>query len=68
MCAAQNWREYEHAHTLCWCGKDLMWNLDFMPMWLVFFFFTLFIGADFVWVTWKSKVSKLQYFLPPGLQ
>jgi hypothetical protein len=50
-----NWREYEHAHTFCWCGKDLMWNLDFMPMWLVFFALTLFIGADFVWVTFKSK-------------
>jgi hypothetical protein len=36
-----------------------MWDLDFAPMWTVFFFFTLFIGADFVWVTWKSKVRIL---------
>lgn len=55
----KNWREYEHAHTLCWCGKDLMWNLDFMPLWVVFFFCTMTIGADFVWVTWKSKVLSI---------
>jgi hypothetical protein len=21
-----NWRQYEHAHTLCWLGKDFSWN------------------------------------------
>jgi hypothetical protein len=38
-----------------------MWNLDFMPMWMVFFALTLFIGADFVWVTFKSKVRRHSY-------
>jgi hypothetical protein len=35
-----------------------MWDLDFAPMWTVFFIFTLLIGADFVWVTFKSKVRQ----------
>lgn len=57
MVNMQNWREYEHAHTFFWCGKDLSWNLDLMPMWLIFFIPTLLIGFDFMWVTYKSKVS-----------
>lgn len=52
----QNWREYEHIHTFFWCGKDLAWNLDIMPMWILFFIPTLLIGFDFMWVTYKSKV------------
>eukprot|EP01032_Pedospumella_encystans_P019356 gene19356-22006_t len=54
-----NWREYEHIHTFFWCGKDLAWNLDIMPMWLIFFIPTLLIGFDFMWVTYKSKTMAI---------
>ncbi len=23
----KSWRQYEHVHTLFWCGKDFSWNI-----------------------------------------
>mmetsp|Transcript_12435 Transcript_12435/g.27292 ORF Transcript_12435/g.27292 Transcript_12435/m.27292 type:complete len:227 (-) Transcript_12435:655-1335(-) len=51
----ENWREYEHAHMLCWLGKDLAWNIENPVLWIMCLIPTFFIGLDFIWVTAKTK-------------
>eukprot|EP01040_Poterioochromonas_malhamensis_P012557 gene12557-13746_t len=50
-----DWREYEHAHTLCWLGKDLSWNQLCQPPWIICLIPTVLIAADFIWCTFKTK-------------
>ncbi len=57
MYVAQNWRQYEHAHTLCWLGKDLSWNQRVQSSWVLCLVPTILIAVDFIWVTWNTKVS-----------
>lgn len=52
----QKWREYEHAHTLCWLGKDLSWNRLSPVPWIICLIPTLVIAADFIFVTFRTKV------------
>ena len=52
----QTWKQYEHAHFLFWCGKDLSWDYTFPPTWIFFVIPTLFIAGDFIYCTWKCKV------------
>lgn len=48
------WRQYEHAHTLFWCAKDLSWNrLQPIP-WIIFSVPTILIAVDFIYCTWKK--------------
>lgn len=49
------WRQYEHAHTLCWLGKDLSWNQYNPYFWAICTLPTLVIAADFMWVTFRTK-------------
>lgn len=51
----QNWRQYEHMHTLCWLGKDLSWDQDYVPTWIMCLIPTFLIAADFIYVTWSTK-------------
>ncbi len=51
----QTWRQYEHAHTLFWLGKDWSWNQLNPYTWFFFLVPTVLIAADFIYVTWKSK-------------
>mmetsp|Transcript_13325 Transcript_13325/g.18272 ORF Transcript_13325/g.18272 Transcript_13325/m.18272 type:complete len:397 (+) Transcript_13325:31-1221(+) len=51
----KNWRQYEHAHTLCWLGKDLSWNQACQPTWVLCLVPTILIAADFIYVTWNTK-------------
>jgi hypothetical protein len=76
MCAAhtsqcqQNWREYEHLHTLLWLSKDLSWNQGSPIPWVIFMVPTLLIAVDFIWMTWSTKVScidALRVWHPSGL-
>ena len=52
----QTWRQYEHAHTLCWLGKDLSWNQDNFYTWVLCLIPTLLIAADFIYLSHKTKV------------
>lgn len=52
----QNWRQYEHAHTLCWLGKDLSWNQHWPIPWVLCLIPTILIALDFIYVTWSTKV------------
>ena len=54
----QNWRQYEHMHTLCWLGKDLGWNRLNPYLWIVCLVPTVTIAADFIWTTFKTKVGR----------
>mmetsp|Transcript_13638 Transcript_13638/g.22756 ORF Transcript_13638/g.22756 Transcript_13638/m.22756 type:complete len:232 (+) Transcript_13638:494-1189(+) len=51
----ENWREYEHAHMLCWLGKDLAWDTTTQSLWIICLIPTFLIAFDFIWVTWQSK-------------
>lgn len=53
---SQNWREYEHLHTLLWLSKDLSWNQSCIPTWILFMIPTFLIALDFIWMTWSTKV------------
>ena len=55
----QNWREYEHVHTLLWLCKDLCWNQDQPIPWVIFIIPTLLVGLDFVYITWNTKVRNM---------
>lgn len=48
------WRQYEHAHTLFWLGKDLSWNRLEPISWVFFSIPTILIAFDFIWVTWRK--------------
>lgn len=50
----KTWRQYEHAHTFFWCGKDLGWNLANPILWIIFIIPTFLIGLDFIVVTWNA--------------
>eukprot|EP01034_Spumella_vulgaris_P021726 gene21726-27779_t len=52
---SQNWRQYEHVHTLCWLGKDLSWNELNPYFWVICLVPTVTIAADFIWTTFKTK-------------
>jgi hypothetical protein len=52
----QNWREYEHLHTLLWLCKDLSWDLASPLSWVVFIIPTFLIALDFIWMTWSTHV------------
>ena len=58
------WRQYEHAHTLFWLGKDLSWNrLEPVP-WILFSIPTILIAVDFIWVTWnKGQVVDSAHYM-----
>lgn len=49
------WRQYEHAHTLCWLGKDLSWNQYNPYTWVICFIPTFFLSLDFIYTTFKTK-------------
>lgn len=49
------WRQYEHAHTLCWLGKDLSWNQLNPYTWVLCLIPTVLIAADFIYVTFRTK-------------
>eukprot|EP01038_Epipyxis_sp_PR26KG_P016153 gene16153-21956_t len=51
----QNWRQYEHAHTLCWLGKDLSWNQLNPYFWIICLIPTVTIAMDFIWTTHRTK-------------
>jgi hypothetical protein len=48
-----NWRQYEYLHMLCWCMKDLAWNLMQKELWIFALIPTFLIGADFMWESWR---------------
>jgi hypothetical protein len=50
-----HWREYEHAHTLCWLGKDLSWDTGNIYFWPICLVPTIVIAADFIWITFKTR-------------
>lgn len=49
------WRQYEHAHTFCWLGKDLSWNTYNPYTWVLCLIPTVLIAVDFIWVTFRTK-------------
>jgi hypothetical protein len=51
----RHWREYEHIHTLFWLGKDVSWNQSCAPAWIICLIPTFLIGADFIYMTWKTN-------------
>lgn len=53
----ENWRQYEHAHTLFWLGKDWSWNSLDPYSWPIFLIPTVLIAVDFIYVTWNKKVA-----------
>ena len=48
----KNWRQYEYMHMLFWIGKDLSWNLMFLPTWILGLSLTLTLGIDFIWISY----------------
>ena len=61
--SAKYWRQYEHAHTICWLGKDLSWNRSNPYFWCICFIPTFFIAMDFIWVSFRTKVGRIIVFL-----
>jgi len=61
----ENWRQYEHAHTLCWLGKDLSWDQLNPYTWILCLIPTVSIAADFIWTCYHTKrmmVDTVHYF------
>jgi hypothetical protein len=56
MVLHQNWREYEHLHTLFWLGKDLSWNIVNPYSWVICMVPTFLIGADFIYMAFTADV------------
>ena len=50
----KNWRQYEYLHMLFWVGKDLSWNLMFLPTWVLALSLTLTLGIDFIWISYDK--------------
>ena len=46
-----------YCSTFFWLGKDYSWCTRNMPLWILFLIPTVLCGADFVYVTFKRKVS-----------
>jgi hypothetical protein len=39
-----------------WLGKDFSWNQNNKGLWVFFLIPTLSVAADFIWVTFRTKV------------
>jgi len=57
----KDWREYEHVHTLAWLGKDYAWACVLPELWVLCLVPTILIAIDFIWTTWKAKVTAALY-------
>eukprot|EP01039_Chlorochromonas_danica_P007052 gene7052-7798_t len=51
----ENWRQYEHLHTLLWLGKDLSWIQLNRYTWAICLVPTFLIGIDFIITTARRK-------------
>ena len=60
----KNWRQYEYLHMLFWIGKDLSWNLMFLPTWILGLSLTLTLGIDFIWISYeKGYIIDMAHYL-----
>lgn len=51
----KNFRQYENVHMYFWIAKDLSWNQSNKLMWLLFLGPTLFLSADYIFLSLLRK-------------
>ena len=59
----KNWRQYEYMHMLFWVIKDLSWNRQFLPTWIIGVLFSILLGLDFIWISYnKGFVTDMAHY------